>query len=246
MRQRVSFTLIELLVVIAIIAILAALLLPALNRSRERAQASRCMNNLSQLGKVITLYAGDYNHRILPVGGMEDGPAWGKVLYEYTRYLPSPDLLFCPSLTPFNFEQARQQTYVNSGYQYVTYGMNAYYKADSAKYHWHYVNGRALLIDNVKRYMHWGPSNKPTPARFALLADTGIFKQETDITAPLGQIFYFYYPAYNFSSVATAKLHLRHNRAANLLLLDGHVAAANANDLIQKYLFTDLPGHFGY
>ena len=79
MKKR-FFTLVELLIVVAIIAILAAMLLPALQKARMTASKAKCINNLKQLGAVMESYAGDnqdwYPEYYTATGGGE----WYKVL----------------------------------------------------------------------------------------------------------------------------------------------------------------------
>ena len=77
MSKKRNFTLIELLVVIAIIAILAAILLPALQAARSRAQSTRCINNLKQMGAVSQTYMNDHRS-FWPVGSRNNDKQIGK------------------------------------------------------------------------------------------------------------------------------------------------------------------------
>ncbi|MDD4182122.1 MAG: prepilin-type N-terminal cleavage/methylation domain-containing protein [Victivallaceae bacterium] len=116
------FTLIELMIVIAIIAILAAMLLPVLNKAREKGKAISCVNNLKQFGNAIVLYVDD-NNGWMPVSET-DKKLWDWQLHSYLNYdwanksnKTSFSIFHCPGGKP----NSSFSPYESRGYGYNMY-----------------------------------------------------------------------------------------------------------------------------
>ncbi len=104
-HHRTGFTLIELLVVISIIALLVAILLPALAAAREAGQASKCLANLKQIGTAVHLYAGDHAEMLVPGATRTASDQWTNT---WSGSLVRRDYIAAPN-TGFNFGTVSNQ-----------------------------------------------------------------------------------------------------------------------------------------
>ena len=172
--RKKGFTLIELLVVIAIIAILAAMLLPALSKARERARRAVCMNNLKQCGIVFMMYAQDYDGWLPPQRGtgadyiVRGGGFQTYAIPTLEAYGANSKIVVCPS-TPGGTGWGQKKYYINNwnnraavniGYAY--FGGHGTYTGGgetSTTYGWYYGLGnseRAPVINiNHRSYKNY-------------------------------------------------------------------------------------------
>lgn len=142
-----GFTLIELLVVVAIIAVLVAMLLPALGQARAAAQQTSCMNQLRQCSLAIIAYTQDFNDKMLMYAEVPAYMAWTTAIVK-GGYVADENMLLCPFLYPNEYSSDWQ-----------CYGL--LYPSFPVMDSWPSMNGWGLALSKIE-----------TPSMYLLMADS--------------------------------------------------------------------------
>jgi len=216
MDRKHAFTLVELLVVMAIIAILAALLIPALSRARSEDARVSCVSNERQLNMALAQYAMDHEERY-PVEPTEHNPH-PDLVQQLREHGLSDSAFYCP-------EAPAMETYAQDPDSYVPRG-----QTDSV------INTPANRAAGNVSYVYWSfLSNKPTgwvepidcwrnPSFFAPRAITARGKILSGQTMPEGLPAEIWLLADFFRRGGAPFPHSRkHRDGLNVLYLDGHV-----------------------
>lgn len=168
-----GFTFLELLVVVAIIAVLVALLLPALGAARDKARRTACANNLKQIGLGVTLYAGDFRDAA-PGGWPPTNSAWTyfQGVTAYKRLLANyarSNLFSCPADT-FHYDYLTN----SPGYARVASGLQTQSASDFSSYGF---NGGDVLTGGVPTDSIVGRklASIREPSKTVLVADYAAF-----------------------------------------------------------------------
>ena len=213
MKKR--FTLIELLVVIAIIAILAAMLLPALSAARERARASNCTGNLKQLMLSVTFYANDFKGESLffqaPTAlGYESDCTWAFQLYR-NKYLDlDHDVIRCPSVSTLSYPNNEANRN-----RYDTYGIHR--GNDACSMHFESMRKKSPSLDSGMG--HHGVFDVNDPSKLTYFLDS---RKSSGAAA---------WAVVRYGNQPEMAVSLHHNSTANAAFFDGHVEAVNFNGL---------------